>query len=305
MIDKKISIAIALIVAACSPGQDESRKPMLDPAQMTAHIQNLSDSLHAETIAVSFYDLETQQSFHHNEKQMLHAASTMKVPVMIELFRQAEAGKFSLDDSITIKNEFYSIVDSSLFSINDDSEKSLYDKIGQKASIRELMSLMITWSSNLATNLLIELVDAKNVTATMRQLGARDIQVLRGVEDIQAFRKGWSNRTSSYDMMVIMRGIAQKTAASEAACEEMIGILEQQHFAEGIASGLPEGVAAATKSGAIQGIEHDCGIVFPAGRQPYVLIILTKGIADQKQAQKVIANISGEIYQSLNPTIPN
>lgn len=305
MFNKRVSITIALIVSACSQGQNEGRKPMLDPDQITTYIQNLSDSLYAEVIAVSFYDLETQQAFHHNEKEMLHAASTMKVPVMIELFRQAEAGQFSLDDSISIKNDFNSIVDNSLFSISDDSEKSLYEKIGRKATIRDLISLMITWSSNLATNLLIELVDAKNVTATMRLFGAQDIQVLRGVEDIKAFRKGWNNRTTSYDMMVIMREIAQKAAASKTACDEMIGILKKQHFTEGIASGLPKGVAAATKSGAIQGIEHDCGIVFTDGRKPYVLIVLTKGIADQKQAQKAIAIISGEIYQTLSPTILN
>lgn len=290
----------ALSLAACTNENQKSSKPMLDAAQLSGFIQNLSDSLHADVIAVSFFDLETEQEFHFNEKQMLHAASTMKVPVMIELFRQAGAGEFSLDDSITVHNKFSSIVDDSQYAISEDSEASLYDKIGQKVTIRALMSLMITWSSNLATNLLIELVEAKNVTATMRELGAPDIQVLRGVEDIKAYRKGWSNRTTAYDMMIIMRSIVQKLAASEASCNEMIEILKQQHFTEGIAGGLPEGIATATKSGAITAIEHDCGIVFPPERAPYVLVVLSKGIADQKEAQKAIASISSKIYKTLN-----
>ncbi|MFQ5630360.1 MAG: serine hydrolase [bacterium] len=298
-------VLIGLLISACMAENPNSRKPMLDTAEISAYIQNLSDSLHAEVIAVSFFDLETGQEFHHNEKHKLHAASTMKVPVMIELFRQAEAGKFSLDDSVTIQNEFRSIVDGSKFAISEDSEQSLYERIGQKASIRKLMSLMITWSSNLATNLLIGLVDAKNVTATMRTIGAANIQVLRGVEDIKAYRKGWNNRTDAYDMMVIMRAITENEAASEAACKEMIGILKQQHFTEGIASGLPEGVAAATKSGAITAIDHDCGIVFPPERKSYILIILTKGIADQKEAQKAIASISRKFYQNINPNFSN
>ena len=298
-------LCFALILQACSPANDESAIPMLPKNELNAFVQHLSDSLHAQTIAVSLYDLETGESFHHNEKELLHAASTMKVPVMIELYRQAEAGTFSIDDSIAIKNQFRSIVDDSEYKISEDSENTLYEKIGQKAAIRDLMSLMITWSSNLATNLLIELVDAKSVTNTMHELGAPDIQVLRGVEDIKAYRKGWSNRTTSYDMMMVMRAIAENKAASKENCAEMIDILKQQHFTEGIASGVPEGVATASKSGAVTAIQHDCGIVFPPDRKPYILIVLTKGIAVPKDAQKAIAAISKKVYQTLNPTTDN
>lgn len=142
--------------------------------------------------AVAFKNLQTGEEIFLNEKEFFHAASTMKTPVMIEVFKQASEGKFSLNDSLTIKNEFKSIVDSSTYQLDstDDSEQELYKQIGTKRRISDLVYDMIIVSSNLATNLIIEQVDAKTVTATMRDMGAKDIEVLRGVEDSKAYEKG-------------------------------------------------------------------------------------------------------------------
>src|SRR5437016_2560303 len=145
--------------------------------------------------AVAFKDLSTGEQLLINEQVFFHAASTMKTPVMIEVYKQAAAGRFSLSDSIILKNEFQSIADSSTFSINprDDSEKDLYKHLGEKRTLYNLVYDMIITSSNLATNMVIELVNAKKVTQTMHQLGATHIQVLRGVEDSKAFQKGLNN----------------------------------------------------------------------------------------------------------------
>ncbi len=89
---------------------------------------------------------------------------------------------------------------------------------------------MIIRSSNLATNMVIELVNARNVTQTMRELGAKDMQVLRGVEDDKAFEKGLNNTTTAYDLMLIFEKIAQGKAVDSAASEEMVNILLKQEF---------------------------------------------------------------------------
>ena len=151
-------------------------------------IETLIKNSHAETVAVAVYDLNSKQQFLLNEKVSLHAASTMKLPVMMELFRAAKSLKF--DEQIIIKNSFASIVDGSAHQLNpdDDSDGELYKKIGQPVSIRELILRMITRSSNLATNILIERAGAENVMKLMKKLGANDIQVRRGVEDNKAFR---------------------------------------------------------------------------------------------------------------------
>jgi len=275
----------------------------LDSTQLHRSIQHLADSLHAE-IGVSFHDLETSESFNFNEHLMLHAASTMKVPVMIEVYRQAEAGKFKLDDSLLVKNKFKSIVDGSSYSmdIGEDSDESIYKQIGRRMTIRQLVEQMITVSSNLATNILIELVDARNVMATLHSLGIKNMQVLRGVEDGKAYERGLNNRTDAYDLMLTMKAIVERKAVSASSCDEMLNILKRQKFRNKIPAGLPEGIVVANKTGDITKIDHDAAIVFPPDRKPYILVVLTHNIEDHKVAAQTIARISELIWQHFIET---
>src|SRR5215204_5620285 len=116
-----------------------------------------------KTIAVAVHDLETGKSIHINADEAFHPASTMKVPVMMEVFRLAHNRQLSLQDQLEIINSFTSIADGSKYSLDvvDDSETSLYARIGDSESVQELTRLMIVRSSNLATNILIEKVGAK------------------------------------------------------------------------------------------------------------------------------------------------
>jgi beta-lactamase class A len=251
--------------------------------------------------AVAFKDLQTNEELLILENERFHAASTMKTPVMIEVFRQANHGKFSLEDSIVIKNEFKSIVDGSSFSLDsaDDSEKELYSLIGQKKRISDLVYDMIIVSSNLATNLIIELVDAKQVTKTMRKLGAKNIEVLRGVEDTKAFEKGLINSTTAYDLLVIFEQIAKRDMVNPVASEAMIKILLDQKFNEVIPAKLPKEVKVAHKTGNVTGVNHDSGIVFlPDGRK-YVLILLSKEVKDSDAGIKAMANVSEMLYKHV------
>lgn len=266
-----------------------------------AKIEELVKASGAETVGVAFYDLATGEELLINPDESFHAASTMKVPVMMELYRQAHAKKFSLDDRIPIKNDFLSIADGSRFSISvtDDSEPTFYKRIGETETIRELMRLMIVMSSNLATNILIERVGAENIMKLMREIGAGNIQVLRGVEDTKAFERKMNNTTTARDLMIIMRHIARRRAVSAKASDEMVMVMLAQHFNEGIPAGVAKSAKVAHKTGSITKINHDAAIVFPANRKPYVLVVLTRGLADEKRAHKLIADISQAIYSSL------
>src|SRR2546423_74996 len=147
--------------------------------------------------AVSFRDLRSGDSLDVDADEPFHAASTMKVPVMIELFRQVERGWLSLDQPILLVNQFGSIVDGSPFSVDagDDSDSLMYRRVGERVPVRELLERMIVRSSNLATNALIAIVGAERANATAHTLGASNIKVLRGVEDGKAFQAGLNNST--------------------------------------------------------------------------------------------------------------
>lgn len=251
------------------------------------------------TFAVAFRDLQTGQELLIREHENFHAASTMKTPVMIEVYKQAAQGRFSLSDPILVKNSFKSIVDGSLYSLNasDDSDTVIYTKVGTKRPLSDLVYDMIIVSSNLATNLVIELVDARKVTQTMRDFGARDIQVRRGVEDKKAFEQGLNNTTTAYDLMVIFDKIATGKAVSPEASKAMIRILLDQRFNTVIPAQLPTDVQVAHKTGSIAGVHHDSGIVMlPDGRK-YVLVLLGKDLKDDAAAIKSMATVSRLIYE--------
>ncbi len=249
-------------------------------------------------VGIWLQDLATGETLAVNAVASFHAASTMKVPVMIELFRRADAGTLRLDSAITLRNQFASIVDGSPFSLSagDDSDSSLYAQVGRPVALRELNERMITRSSNLATNAVIALLDARAANATARALGASTMQVRRGVEDTKAFNAGLNNTTSARDLGMLMAAIALDRAASKASCAAMRDILRRQEFNEEIPAGLPTGTPVAHKTGWITATTHDAAIIYPPTRPPYVLVVLTRAIPQRAVAQQLMAGISRDVW---------
>ncbi len=288
-----VFIGLLLINSQCIRQAD-------DLGKLRSDIHELVSSTNG-TIAVAFQDLNTGDTLFINEKIQMHAASTMKTPVMMEVYKQASAGKFSLYDSVLIKNEFSSIVDSSKFSmdISEDSDDVVYNNLGKKMCIYDLVYQMITVSSNFATNIMVDLVGAKNVMDLMKSIDANNIRVLRGVEDIKAYDQGLNNTTDAFDMLIVMKAIANKQIISEDACDEMIEILLDQKFNDKIPSLLPSTVKVAHKTGSITNISHDAAIVYLDQEHRYILVILTKDLDSPKQAREIIAKISKMIYDVM------
>lgn len=234
-----------------------------------------------------------------------HAASTMKVPVMIEFFRQVERGGLSAQQPVLLVNQFTSIVDGSPFSVAplDDSDSTMYLRVGDRVPARELVERMIVRSSNLATNAVIALVGAQHADSTAHGLGARNIRVLRGVEDGKAFQKGMNNTTTARDLGMLLEAIQKRTAASARSCDTMLAILSRQEFNDEIPAGLPPGTRVAHKTGSITAVLHDAALVYPTGHSPYVLVVLTRNIPDERIARTLIADISRLVYEHvMGPT---
>jgi beta-lactamase class A len=265
---------------------------------LKARVQELIDSSGAE-VAVAFRTLDGKNELWIDPDKTFHAASTMKVPVMIELFRQAEAGKLNLDDSLFIKNEFKSIADGSAYVLSegDDSDAEVYKNVGKTMTLRALCDAMITVSSNFAANLLIEKLGGENIRNTVTKLGADGMLVMRGVEDQKAFDKGMNNATTARALAVLMQRLATGTAVSAKADAAMIAMLKGQKFNDAIPAGVPPGTPVAHKTGTITKIHHDAAIVY--GPRPYVLVVLVRGIQDQKVSAVLMATISREVWSSV------
>lgn len=277
------------IISACNP---------TDPPSLREQVQAVIDTVDG-TMAVAYINLQNpSDTLFIKADEMFHAASTMKTPVLIEAYKQVEAGGVSIHDSILVHNTFTSIADGSEFSVerDRDSGKEMHDKIGQMVPMRDILYDMTINSGNLSTNIIIDLLGAENVNQTMRELGALNIEVLRGVEDMKAFEAGLSNRTSARDLAVIFQHLANGTAVSEEASNDMIDILLDQRFTELIPALLPEDIRVAHKTGWITGVVHDSGIVFlPDGRK-YVLVILSKDLSVNELGTEAGARISKIVY---------
>ena len=228
-----------------------------------------------------------------------HAASTMKVPVMIEAFRQVEAGRMGWDDPVRVENRFRSIVDGSEYRIEDDSDDGLYTSLGTDVTVRNLTERAITTSSNLATNLLIGLVTADSVQVTVDRLGASGMRVLRGVEDLKAFDAGLSNETTADALATLLAALRDGRAVSPEADAAMLDILDHQEFNEMIPAGLPAGTRVAHKTGEITRIHHDAAVVYPEAGAPYVLVVLVEGLDDKGASARLGAEISAAVWEVL------
>ena len=292
-----LSIALILLQTQASPVPAAHVVDSSLAERVSARIVRAS----SRAVGVYYRDLVTGDSLTLGAGVRLHAASTMKIPVMIQLFRDRDAGLLTLSDSVTITNTFRSIVDSSPYQLDvtDDSDSSLYKRLGQKATIRELIELMETVSSNLATNLLIAKVDAKRANATAHALGADSILVLRGVEDGKAYQAHLNNTTTARDLGMLLAAIANGTAASPASCQEMLAILGRQQFNEGIPAGLPPGTRVYHKTGWVdQVVYHDAALVEPARGGRYVLVVTTGGTPKSEDAHALVRDISRIVYDA-------
>jgi beta-lactamase class A len=295
---RNVASALLVAVVLAMPGI-EARQTRAGAGGLESALRDIISSSGAE-VAVAFRTLDGRSEVLIEPDLRFHAASTMKVPVMIELFRQASARSLSLDDPLLIRNEFRSIVDGSTYALSAgaDSDKLVYASVGRTMTLRQLCELMITVSSNFAANLLIERVGVENVRATVTRIGAGGMEVLRGVEDQKAFDKGLSNSTTARALLVLFETLARGQAVSRKADAAMVAILGRQMFNDGIPAGVPPKTSVAHKTGNITRIHHDAGIVF--AKRPYVLVVLVRGIQDQKESGALIASLSKTVYANVS-----
>ena len=298
---KKLSVVLCLTLFSIFliPVQASAQDGL---EELTIEIANY---LHEKegTYAVWFQHMQEEELyFALNPDKLFHAASTMKTPVMIELFRRAERGDFTLSDSVKVENRFTSIVDGSEFqlSLNPESNDPFERKEGEMATLYELNHAMITYSSNIATNLIIQLVGAEESTQAMRNLGAKNITIKRGLFDMKAFEAGINNETTARDLGIIFEHLARGTAVNPEMDTKMVEVLKDQFYRDVIPAMLPDDVVVANKTGSISGVVHDSGIVYLPDGQSYVLVFLSKNLHDNSIGTEAGAGVSSMIYDFMS-----
>ena len=282
--------------------KEKERRDDEDP--LRAKVRAIADKGGARSVAVAYHDYETETGWSYRGDEWFHAASTIKVPVLLGVFRAVEDRRLTLLARVHVRNLFESVVeDGSTFRVaaSRDANAEVPRNIGKTMRVQELAHHMITTSSNLATNLLIDAVGVDYIAETLRKLKLdKGVEFRRGVEDDAAFEEGINNRCTADGMLEVLRTIEERKAFSDESSRQMLDILHAQEFRGGIPARLPEGVRVANKTGEISTVAHDAGIVYVPKREPYALVVLTEWDASKTSGRSdTIARISRAVFDHL------
>ena len=258
----------------------------------------------ARAIAVAVHDTATHASFRRHADRWFHAASTIKVAILLGVYSSIHHGWLLPHSRLHVRNRFFSAVDGQTFRVlaDRDANSGVHEAIGKMLRISDLALHMIATSSNLATNLLLDLVGLDTVQRALDELGIEGIDIRRGVEDERAFEHGISNRVTADGLVLLLRLIAEERAFTPELSRQMLDILHAQEFRNGIPARLPRAVRVAHKTGEISTMAHDAGVVYPPKRKPYVVAILTEWAPDAAGRSATIAEVSHAIYEVLTGT---
>jgi beta-lactamase class A len=247
-------------------------------------------------------DLSSGLFLSKNPSLSMHAASTMKTPVLLEVLRRVDAGTLNLSDEVPVKNEFKSLVDGSPFSIGlEENDGPTMKKLGGNATLEFLVTEMIVRSSNLATNIVLSLAGPGNVQAFTDALGAPTVKVRRCVEDSKAFDLGLNNETDAAGMAAVMEAAVRSEKLSAAARSKAWEILTGQTFNEEIPAGLhpQSGAIVGHKTGSISSVQHDAAVVrLPDGRE-YVLVLLADDFGANEEGRKKVHEAARKMSRAV------
>jgi len=264
-------------------------------------VQRIANEAGARKVAVAWYDYETRRAWDLHGDEWFHAASTIKVPILLGVFGAAHRGVLVLDSRVHVRNRFYSAADGEPFRVESgrDANSEVHRHLGKTMKVNELAHHMIVTSSNLATNLLVDLVGIGEIRESIQKLGVTGVELHRGVEDERAWEKKLNNRVTANGLISVLRPIEEGTAFTVEYSARMLEILHDQEFRSGIPAGVPESARVANKTGEISTVAHDAAIVYPADRKPYCVVVLTQWDPGASSRSDTIARISRAVYEHL------
>jgi len=261
-----------------------------------------------ETVTLSVWlgDLEGRPRYEHDALASHYAASTMKLPLVIAAFRRVVRGELALDTPIAVSGTFASVLDGSPFELDesDDQDPRTWSAVGGTSTLGELAEQAITHSSNIATNLLVDVVGLDEVAEVLRLVGCSAATVVgRGIEDAAARSASITNTVTAADLGLVMAAVGRRDPhlGGEAVLAPVEEMLSRQVHVDQVPAGLPPGTPTASKSGWIPGVSHDVALVRPAGEEPFVLSVCTTIDLAETEAAALVAEVARDVWRAEHP----
>lgn len=274
-----------------------------DSEPLRQRLEALEREAGANALAVAVYDTESGEDFGMKADRWFHSASTIKVAILLGVFGAFHRGTLFPQSRVHVRNRFYSAYDGHAFRVQSDRDanSTVHSSIGKTMRVGELAHHMIVTSSNLATNLLLDLVGVEPIQRLLDEFGIEGIDLRRGVEDERAFDHGINNRVTARGLASLLQAIVDHRTFTPELSDGMLAILHEQEFRSGIPARLPKGSRVAHKTGEISTVAHDAGVVFPPDRKPFVLVVLTEWDPEGGKRMNLIARTSRAVYDHFVP----
>ncbi|MBA2431279.1 MAG: serine hydrolase [Chthoniobacterales bacterium] len=268
--------------------------------QLRTALEEITAAQKTVACGVAVRDFETGFEFSHHGDRVFHAASTIKVAILLALMKLVDERQLQLTAPLHVRNRFLSAVDATPYRLDSSSDgfPQLYRSVGRTAKIADLAESMITSSSNLATNLLLDFIGNERAAEILRDAGVKGVHLRRGVADDKAFDAGLNNETTAQglvELFAVLRG----DFLSRKSRDHVIHILLQQRFTSMIPAGLPSHATVAHKTGEISTACHDAGIVYVPEREPYIVAILTEVEPEKNGRRETVAKISEAVFRAV------
>jgi beta-lactamase class A len=276
----------------------------MDEHAKTEKLRTACDEIASESkaraCAVAVHDYETGFRFSLQADRPFHAASTIKVAILLAVARAIDEGKLRGDDTLLVRNRFLSAIDQTPFRLDSDSDgfPELYKSVGRTSKISDLAEWMIISSSNLATNLLLDYLSVEYAREVLAEAGVPGVELRRGVDDGKAHEKGLDNETTAQGLLALFAAL-RGDFLTKPSRDFAINILLKQKFTSMIPALLPAHASVAHKTGEISTACHDAGIIYLPEREPYILVVLTEVTAETNGRREAIAKISEAVFRVL------
>lgn len=268
----------------CCPAKPDTNKRQVLWQKLQRDLKSIDDQLDG-VMALAVKDLSSGEEFFINPDEVMPQASSIKITVLAELYRQAQAGKIKLTDDYVVRKE--DLVPGS------DIMLGLTPGV-TRVTLRDLAIFMVAVSDNSATNVLIDRVGMENVNSMLDSMGLHTTRLRRKMMDLKAASEGRENVSSPREMMTLLETIYREKLLNKEMTDDYIKVLST-HKESALLQGLPDDAVAASKPGELEAVRNDSGIIFVKNR-PYILCVMTTYLRDEKEGQAAIRKIAGLTY---------